>query len=98
VLLYYHTFKTQVFSQGSKLTDKGLNVPIYEKIPVGLVEGYGGPRTGNETPVTTAAASDNGALSDQPKRDDHGVSPEKPDPKRRRQGSLQPHRVTAPTK
>jgi hypothetical protein len=38
---------------------------IYEKIPEGLVEGYGGPRTGNATPVTTVVASDKGALSDQ---------------------------------
>jgi hypothetical protein len=37
---------------------------IYEKIPEGLIEGYGGPRTGNEPPVTTVAASDNGALPD----------------------------------
>jgi hypothetical protein len=73
-------------------------MPIYEKIPEGLVEGYGGPRTGNETPVTTVVASDNGALSDQPKRDDHGISPEKPDPERRRSGSLQPNKVTASTK
>jgi hypothetical protein len=73
-------------------------MPIYEKIPEGLVEGYGGPRTGNETPVTTVSASDYGALSDQPKRGDHGVSPEKPDPKRRRSRSLQPKKVTAPTK
>jgi hypothetical protein len=73
-------------------------MPIYEKIPEGLVESYGGPRTGNETPVTTVSASDNGALSDQPKRGDHGVSPEKPDPKRRRSGSLQPNKVTALTK
>jgi hypothetical protein len=70
-------------------------MPICEKIPEGLVEGYRGPRTGSEPPVTTVSASDNGALPDQPKRDDHGVSPEKPDPKRRRSGSLQPNKVTA---
>jgi hypothetical protein len=73
-------------------------MPIYEKIPEGLVEGYGGPHTGNETPVTTVGASDDGALPDQPKRDDHGVLPAKPDTKRRRSGSLQPNKVTAPTK
>jgi hypothetical protein len=73
-------------------------MPIYEEIPESLVEGYGGPRTGNKPPVTTVAASDNGALPDQPKRDDHGVSPEKPDPKQQRSGSLQPNKVTAPTK
>jgi hypothetical protein len=73
-------------------------MPIYEKIPEGLVEGYGGHRTDIETPVTTVAASDNGALPDQLKRDNHGFLPEKPDPKRRRSGSLQPNKVTAPTK
>jgi hypothetical protein len=54
-------------------------MPIYEKVPEGLVEGYGGPHTGNETLVTTVAANDNGALPNQPKRDGHGVLPEKPD-------------------
>jgi hypothetical protein len=73
-------------------------MPIYEKIPESLVEGYGGPRSGNETPVTTVSASDDGALSDQPKRGGHGVLPEKPDPKQRRSGSLQPNKVTAATK
>jgi hypothetical protein len=73
-------------------------MPIYEKTPEGLVEGYGGPRTDNEPPVTTIAASNNGALPDQPKRDGHGVLPEKPDPKRQRSGSLQPNKVTAPIK
>jgi hypothetical protein len=62
-------------------------MPIYKKIPEGLID-HRGPCTGNEKPVTTVVASDNGALPDQPKRDHHGVSPEKPDPKRRRSGSL----------
>ncbi len=70
----------------------------YQKIPEGLEEGYGGPRTDNETTVTEVAASDNGALSDQPKRDDHGASPIKPDPKRRRSGSLQPTKNRTNTK
>jgi hypothetical protein len=72
-------------------------MPKDEKIPEGLIESYGGPGVSNETPVTTVAASDNGDLWDQPKRDNHGILPEKPDPKRRRSGSLQSNKVTAPT-
>jgi hypothetical protein len=72
-------------------------MPKYEKIPEGLLEGYRGPRASNKTLVTTVAASNNGTLLDQPKRDGHGVPPEMLDPKRRRSGSLQPNKVTAPT-
>jgi hypothetical protein len=72
----------------------GFNMPIYEKIAEGLVEGYSGPHKGNETPVTEVEAGDDVAALNQPKRNDHGVSPEKPDPKRWRSGSLQPNKNT----
>jgi hypothetical protein len=92
------TFEAVVVVSVTELPVKGLNMPIYEKIPEGLVEGYGGPCTSDKNPVTMLSASDNGALSDQPKRGNYGVLPEKPDPKRMRSGSLQPNKVTAPTK